>query len=923
MVARASSYSRDAVAKLSKSLWGLLAVILAVTAQTYLARQRVFEAGVLYLAAVVLMVYSVRRQPGPVQPSPPVEKGRPPALRHRLGLVAVSLAAMLSVMALTQFARPLVPQSAWLLYVVSLALFAVANLLMDRGRGEISGERPWSRIEFALLLLILALAAVLRLWGLDQLPFGTWYDEAQNGLTALHILEDSTSRPVYFPRVNSAVHYLYLVAASFRLFGASTAALRMVSALMGIGAVAAGYLTGRELFGRRMGLVLAFLLAVSRWHVNFSRIGMYNASTPLFELVTIGFLLRGIRRERLSDFTWAGMAMGLGMVFYTGFLSFPLVLAFFLAHNSLVERNFFRRFWSGLLVCGVAVLLTVGPVAQYAIRSPEEFWARARKASVFKGKTQAEAWEAVRENAGKHLLMFNYRGDRYGRHNLQGEPMLDPVSGAVMVLGIGVCLWRGRRSRSLLLPVWLGVMLCPGIFSLEWEAPQALRAIGSVPAAYLLAVVPIDGLRREWERGVPQRYARYFVLPVVLLLFRIGYTNYHIYFERQATDFGTWRDFSTAETITAHIMRDLGESVEFYVISLYHSHPTVRFLAPHVTEYHRIETHDSLPLPQTTDKDVVLILDPERFHLYEEAQRYYPGAAFVEYKSPFGGPAVLYSVRLGQGDITSIQGLEGRYRSGNDWSGEPLLTRQDAQLRFDWGDDAPLALPFTVEWNGVLHAHQYGTHRLNLRTPGDAELYLDETLLMRGKGDLSAEVTLAKGSHAVRLRAVGAKGHFELAWQLPDQAERTIPPWALYVPPVTSNGFLGKYFANGEWKAPVAFTQIDPRLGFYFHIPPLAVPYSVEWEGKILIDEEGVYTFGLQSIDESVLYIDGREVTSSELRGQYQVGEAELESGLHDVGVRYAARTAYLEVYLYWTPPGGGREMVPPEVLFPPPGSWQ
>ncbi|MGB3906098.1 MAG: glycosyltransferase family 39 protein, partial [Anaerolineae bacterium] len=623
---------------MSNFVWGLGAVILAVTAQAWLLLDRAREAGMLYAAAVVLIVYALRRQAGPERPSVPVREDSPRPIHYRSALALFGTAGLLGALSLWQFTSEPVPVSAWLLHIGSLVLLIAGAFLPDKGRGQMLGERTWSRAEMGLLISILALAAILRLAGLDQLPFGTWYDEAQYGLTALHILEDSTSRPVYLPRFTLAGHYLYLVVASFWLFGASTAALRMVSALMGIGAVAAGYLTGRELFGRRMGLVLAFLLAVSRWHINFSRIGMENASTPLFELVTIGFLLRGIRRQRLSDFAWAGMAMGLGMVFYTGFLSFPLVLAFFLAHSSLVERNFFRRFWRGLLVFGVAVLLTVGPVAQYAIRSPEEFWSRTQKTSVFAGKTRAQAWEAVRGSAGKHLLMFNYRGDRYGRHNLPGEPMLDPVSGALMVLGVGVCLWRGRRPRSLLLLVWLGVMLCPGIFSLEWEAPHALRAIGSLPAAYLLAVVPIDGLWREWERGVPQRYARYFVLLVVLLLVRIGYTNYHIYFERQATDFGTWRDFSTPETITARIMRDLGESVELYVTSLYHSHPTVRFLAPHVTEYHRIETHDSLPLPQTTDKDVVLILDPERFHLYEEAQRYYPGAAFVEYKSPFGGP---------------------------------------------------------------------------------------------------------------------------------------------------------------------------------------------------------------------------------------------------------------------------------------------
>ena len=149
--------------------------------------------------------------------------------------------------------------------------------------------------------------------------------------------------------------------------------------------------------------------------------------------------------------------------------------------------------------------------------------------------------------------------------------MLDPISGALVVLGVGLCLWRWRRPRSLLLPLWLVSMLAPGILSLEWEAPHALRTIGSLPAACLLAAVPIHSLwgqRREvWER----RRAAWFLLIVALLLTIIGYSNLHTYFFVQARDFDTWRDFSTAETIAARVMAELGDDADLYVCLLYTS----------------------------------------------------------------------------------------------------------------------------------------------------------------------------------------------------------------------------------------------------------------------------------------------------------------------------------------------------------------
>jgi len=76
--------------------------------------------------------------------------------------------------------------------------------------------------------------------------------------------------------------------------------------------------------------------------------------------------------------------------------------------------------------------------------------------------------------------------------------MLDPITGALLVLGVGLSLRRIRQPGSFLLIAWLLIMLVPAIFSLDFESPQSYRAIGSLPAACLLAVVPIHALWQEW-----------------------------------------------------------------------------------------------------------------------------------------------------------------------------------------------------------------------------------------------------------------------------------------------------------------------------------------------------------------------------------------------------------------------------------------
>ncbi len=863
------------------------------------------------------------------------------------GLGAIALSGL----ALYQFhGSTMAPLSAWMRYLVSLAAFLIALYLLNNrtlpamqivhddddlrllGRGRLR----------LLLLLVLALALFLRLYRIGELPFGTWYDEAENGLQALRVLENPNFRPIYVQSTHAPAHYVYLIAAAFKVFDVSTQSIRLVSVAMGLGTVLAGYLLGREFFGRIGGLLLATLLAVSRWDINLSRIGMYNISTPLFALLTIGFLLRGIRRRRLSDFGLAGLSLGLGLCFYAAFQLFVIVVAIFVLALLVMHRGFFRQYWPGLLAMALMALLVFAPVILFAYDNPDDYFGRTRDTSLFSDKPPEKRIAALIDNTVKHLAMFNIAGDPNGRHNLPGAPMLDPLSAALMVLGLGLAIWYIREPMWLLLPVWLGVMLLGGILSLDFEAPQSLRAVGTLPVAYLLAVVPLYLLWRAWMSSDGRYFPSFYAWVALLFLVPITVLNYRMYFSTWATDFASWNAFSTPETITANLLNERDESVNAHVISFYDGHPTVNFLAGYDQEYERIETTDHLPFPVSGDRDLLLILDGERQGLFEEARRLYPAARFVEHKPPFGGPTVVYSALLTADDLGSIQGLQGRYFANDDWSGAPILTQQDRTLNFDWTYDAPLSPPFSVEWEGVLRVEEYGLHQFSFAGSGVSELRIDEDLIIGGGpdrnatesnalsgADLSTAVVLAKGNHTIRVRTAvsseDAMDLFQLAWRPPDRGPEIVSAQSLYSSPVSANGLLGRYFANDRWSEPEAFAQIDPQLNLYFHIIPLPRPYTVEWTGMIAIPEDGFYRFGLESIDESWLSIDGEEVTASLSPNEHANGGIDLTAGFYDIRVRFADRTDHTHINLTWNPPwrqGSAPEPVPSSVLFPPQSNY-
>jgi len=159
------------------------------------------------------------------------------------------------------------------------------------------------------LFLIIILAAVLRFYNLAGNPPSLNWDEASIGYNAYSILKTGKDEfgekfPLLFRSFGDFKPpvYFYLAVPSIAIFGLNEFAVRFPSALFGTLTVLVTYLLVKRIFGsheltriktrintNNLALLVSLLLAISPWHLQFSR-GAFEANIALFFTVTGAWL---------------------------------------------------------------------------------------------------------------------------------------------------------------------------------------------------------------------------------------------------------------------------------------------------------------------------------------------------------------------------------------------------------------------------------------------------------------------------------------------------------------------------------------------------------------------------------------------------------------------------------------------------------
>lgn len=813
---------------------------------------------------------------------------------------------------------------------------------------------PVNKKEVLAFIAIVALGAFLRVYQIDTIPPGIFVDETNAAGDALRILDGWRASPFGVGWFETPLGYVYYLAGLIHLFGPTYYTLKAASLIPAILTLVAFYPLARELFGPRVALVALAFLALNRWHMTMSRWGWNELAPPLFHVLSVYFLVRGSCTRVPGDFLLSGVLLGLGMYTYLASRLVALSVLAYLGYRMVIERGFTRRVWSGLLLFLLAYSLVFGPLVTTYVKNPFTFLNRSKQVSILNNMKAAYTPESAPpepvqsilkhmglpadisfaplvESVRKHVRMFHLEGDYNPRHNIPGEPMLDPITGAFFLLGILYAIWRWRDHRYGLLLIWVGITLLGGILSLVNEAPQAYRTLGVVPAVCLLAgnmLVRVVEAAVSWagrQKGVLREELhrqRLTAGVLTLIIAGAGWLNIQAFFGRWATDPRVWQAFSPMETAVAReVLARLDTHQVYLSPTLYWGSP-LRFLTYRPARegyglnnppFKPIQPVEDLPLTPDIGHNALFILEPLYMDLLDLFTAYYPHTQAELITGPRGEPLYVRVV-VPPEDIQALGGLMALYE-GEDGT---VIQRRDGIVDFLWPEDFPDPLKGArverITWIGSIYIPHTGDY--DFRTEGELTLFVDgmpweETRL------------LSKGLHAVEIvqEAPGKQGSERAAvyWRTSTEWER-VPETAWFIVPPPQQGLLGTYYRGENWDGPILFQRVDRTLFMAWIDPePTMGPFSVTWTGVLLAPKTGKYQFTIGADDGVRFWVDNHVVGESlipDTVNQVQV-ELHLNAGQHPVRIDYFQRGGAKTITWRWRPPGERERVVSPAVLRP------
>jgi DNA-binding beta-propeller fold protein YncE/4-amino-4-deoxy-L-arabinose transferase-like glycosyltransferase len=908
----------------------VLAIVLAVAGQVAFTRHRLNSGLILYGLSLPLSIYALAATSyAEVLEQHAAHHGQ---RRKRACILLIALAAACEMIILWLDKRNTLSEaSAFPLYFLCVALFAAAFLVLDGNPFKKLSRNPW---EIVILVLILLLAFGLRAYRVDIMPPGFWTDEGNDGIEALQVLSGEFPTPFRVDWGGNPAMKSFYNALAVKLLGRNKIAIRGVAVAFGTLSVFFTYLLARQLFSARLALLASFLLAVSRWHIHRSRFDSVVIGGAFFQVLAFYFLFRGLRSRRLSDFAWAGLALGFGLNSYHGARIAPVIVVVLMVHQILLRRgDFVRRYYKAFATLVLGAVVLFAPLGLYYSQNINALVGRARYVWLFNNRGHFESvypgdhsdLEMLGLQARDTFLMFNYRGDGNGVNNWGRRPMLDFVTSVLLVLGVGYSLFRWKDSRHFFLLSWLFLTLVTGSV-LTIGAPQSARTTGVIAALCIEAAIFLDAAWEALHRALPKS-SGYFVGALIAAMLAVsGHVNLDLYFNEYMQDRATWHMFAGSVAQLAEYIRSLDSGVRVHFLSTLGVNSGGRglqFLSGGFDGQDFWDLSTLLPAREEPGAGVAYILPDSS--VAPLLQYFYPNGSLKRFQDPFGAPTfVTYEVSANE--VISRQGLTGRYYTDDAWKSDIVLVRRDGPIAFDWDRDLPLSGPFSVAWEGTLYVPQSGRSDFYLDASGDIELHIDgvPVIMVEGaEGLVSAAVDLARGLHAVALRYARsdeAGGWIRWGWAAPGASGGLVPARFMYTAPI-NHGLLGRYYANSEWVGQPSFQQVDPYLRFRWerNVDPLPSPFSVEWEGYLDVDQSGSYTFATLSSNGSWLYVDDQLVVDNggQHSTRYQQGVIDLEAGQHRIKLRYVHTQAWRVMEVYWTPPDRQQEILPTDRLLP------
>ncbi len=499
-----------------------------------------------------------------------------------------------------------------------------------------------ARWEWALMAALTLVAVLIRAIALGHVPENFSGDEGEMGSEARAVISGALRDPFTTGWQSHPTLWFYLQAAALRVFGNGVVGLRLLSALLGAATVPVLYLFARRLFGARVALGAAALLAVYHFHVHFSRIGLNNVADPLFALLAFTSFLEGYRRRSPLLLALAGILVGIDQHLYFAGRLAPILIVVLLLHQLIADRQTLRAAARFLPLVALGFFVGFGPLPRVPLLHWAEYSARLASEGIFQtGWYHAQVAagrsppDVLATQVGHALGGFGFISDRGPQYNA-GMPLLDALSFGLFTCGVLVLGARIRRTESALVLAWLLATVVAS--ALLVQNPASEHYVTAAPAMCLAIACGIDGVVRHTGSALPRpRRAAGTAFGVAILALGAWSVSFYFrdYSPREAYGF----ERTGTATAVAHYLAPRARNSYVYLLgapTLHLSNGTLRFLAPGLRGTDVPEGSRTTDLRRiAAGSRVLVVATPSRFRELAAIARTRPGGKTVAIR---GGP---------------------------------------------------------------------------------------------------------------------------------------------------------------------------------------------------------------------------------------------------------------------------------------------
>ena len=373
-----------------------------------------------------------------------------------------------------------------------------------------------NRLQIILFVLIIILAFFLRFYRLGSNPPGLYWDEAAFGYDAYSLAKTARDHhgqflPLFFESFGDwkLPGYFYLLIPSVKLFGLSEFAVRLPSALLGFLTVMIFFFVIKKLTDDvRLALASMFFLAISPWHLQFSRAGFESTAGLFFFMLGALFFLRFLSTKYSLTIGPSLLFFILSMYFYHAYRIFTplMVIALFI-----IYFDKFKKFISKLILPIIVSLVLFLPILLFTFSTQGR--ARAISQSAF-NKSSYEIARVNYDQKSKKPLRFlskywnkpvyfsyiainNYvdhfspiflfiAGDQIGRHSQVDVGQIYPFELILLIFSLFAIKKLDKKTTKVMLSFLLLAAIPAAIVV---PTPHAYRTLQmSVPLAFFSGV---------------------------------------------------------------------------------------------------------------------------------------------------------------------------------------------------------------------------------------------------------------------------------------------------------------------------------------------------------------------------------------------------------------------------------------------------